>query len=77
MTVKAGRRTYKGRRLLVKRGREWGKLEAFVNGVSVGHPYGSTQAAVERELDQLERNVDFADGRPGAFGPEWYQGATE
>jgi hypothetical protein len=79
VAIKAMRETYKGRKLLVKRGREWGMLETYVNGVIVGTPCGARQEAAERELVGLRAWVDLVDERrltePDAFGPHWYIGA--
>ena len=68
--------TYKGRRLRVKRGREWGVLDATVNGCSAGSRTSCDEAAVMRDL----RNwVDLIDQEPvngDRWGAEWYAPGT-
>lgn len=68
--------TYKGRKLKVKKGREWGTLTGFVNGTPVTWPAGRDESAV---LEQLKRDVDHIDREPvdgGRWGAEWYAPGT-
>jgi hypothetical protein len=79
--TRSRREMYKGRKLQVKKHREWGVLATYVNGHLHGIPYGTTQAAIDRELESLRRWVDAADERrltdPTSFEPHWYEGAPE
>jgi len=64
--------TYKGRKLKVARGREWGTLTGSVNGTPVSWPISRDEAAV---LADLRNQVDWIDREPvdGArWGAEWY-----
>jgi hypothetical protein len=73
------RETYKGRRLLVKKAKEWGYLESYINGETLGRPMGRTPEAMERELASLRGWVDAADERrltdPTAYPAHYYEGA--
>lgn len=73
------RETYKGRRLLVRKAKEWGYLESFINGEVLGRPMGATPGAMEREMASLRSWVDIADERrltdPTAYPAHFYDGA--
>ena len=70
------RETYKGRKLIVKRGREYGHLTTVVNGVVLGN---TITRDAEREMTSLRAWVDAADERrltePDAYSAHWYVGA--
>jgi len=68
--------TYKGRRLKVKKGREWGTLVGTCNGTPVTWPVSRDEAAA---MDGLRGQVDWIDREPvnGArWGAEWYAPGT-
>ena len=70
------RETYKGRKLVVKRGRQYGYLTTLVNGVVLGH---TITRDADREMRSLRAWVDAADERrltdPDAYPAHWYIGA--
>lgn len=66
------RQVYKGRDLEVKKGKEWGTLETYVNGQLVSTPSGRTPEQVQQQLSQLQRNVDAAD-EPGADYGDYFK----
>lgn len=59
---------YKGRKIKVRKGREWGTAEATVNGVSVhAGPDGTDQ---EKCVRQIEATIDHIDREP-VNGDRW------
>ena len=69
--------TYKGRKIRVKRGREWGTVAATVNGAhaATSNCYGDQAKAVE----QIRAQIDFVDLEPvngERWGAEWYAPGT-
>ena len=68
--------TYKGRRLRVQRGCDWGTLRVMVNGQLVATPLGRDEA---QALAQLRRDVDFIDREPvngNRWDAHWYAPGT-
>ena len=68
--------TYRGRKLRVRKGREWGTLDATVNGVATLTLTGCDEAAV---LTQLRADIDWIDREPvngDRWGAEWYAPGT-
>jgi hypothetical protein len=68
--------TYRGRKLKVKKGREWGTLVGTVNGTPVTWPMSRDEAAC---LAQIKAQIDWIDQEPvnGArWGAEWYAPGT-
>ncbi|GIH26011.1 hypothetical protein Aph01nite_43210 [Acrocarpospora phusangensis] len=63
--------TYRGVKLKVKKGREWGYLTYFVNGVSWGDHLGRDE---EKALASMHGYVDMAIERPADFEPYWQPG---
>ena len=59
--------TYRGHKITVRKGREWGTLHVLINGHTLGHPYGRTNADALRELRYLRSYVDDAIARPDAY----------
>lgn len=67
--------SYKGRKLKTVKGREYGYVRHFVNGVNLGRHMGDEESA----LDYLRRTIDFADEvgvSSGRMGAEWYAPGT-
>jgi hypothetical protein len=67
--------TYKGRKIKVAKGREYGYSRVTLNGVSLGD-YLGTQ---EKALASVEGTVDHADEvglGSGRYGAEWYTSGT-
>jgi hypothetical protein len=62
--------TYKGRLLRAKEGkkRDYGRTEFWVNGHYVGSSAGKSEQQV---IEQLRRDVDAAEKRPGAYPDYW------
>ena len=71
--------TYHGRKLRVKKGREWGTLDGFVNGHSKMTAYGRAGVDEARLLASLRTEIDFIDREPvngDRWGAEWYAPGT-
>jgi hypothetical protein len=69
--------TYKGRKIRVRKGREWGTVAATVNGVGVSTAccYGDQAKAA----GQIRAQVDHIDREPvngERWGAEWYAPGT-
>jgi hypothetical protein len=65
------RETYKGRKLMVKKGREWGTMVGFVNGQSAVSSYGSGPKGERKALDSMRATIDFIDRDPSVDGGRW------
>ena len=68
--------TYKGRKLKVKKGREWGTLVGTVNGTPATWPIGSDEAKC---LADLRTWIDYIDREPvngERWGAHWYAPGT-
>ena len=68
--------TYQGRKLKVKKGREWGTLVGSVNGTPVTWPTGRDETAT---LAQIKAQIDWIDQEPvngERWGAEWYAPGT-
>ena len=68
--------TYRGRKLRVKKGREWGTVDGFVNGYCAITQTTRDEAPV---LAQLRNQIDFIDREPvdgDRWGAEWYAPGT-
>ena len=63
--------TYRGTHLKVKKGRHWGNLEHFVNGVSWGDWYADSE---ESALKAMHGYVDAAIADPDSFADYWQPG---
>ncbi len=66
--------TYKGRKLRVRKGREWGTVDATVNG-SYAAISGAGRGDQGKALAQLRAQIDFIDREPvngDRWGAEWY-----
>jgi hypothetical protein len=59
--------TYRGHKLRVAKGTEWGRLHVWVNGWDGGQPYGRTNGDAARELRSLRSTVDDAYERPDNY----------
>ena len=70
---------FRGRRLRVERGNEWGKINLLVNGEHVGSATGSRPEHMNSAVIQLRRDVVAADERrvtdPEAYPSHWFRGA--
>ncbi|WP_214103216.1 hypothetical protein [Acrocarpospora catenulata] len=68
------RETYKGRKVVIKKGRDWGTVAVHINGVHCWARVCTAEAA----LAQAKRDIDFVgeeiDG--ASWGPEWYAPGT-
>lgn len=77
-TMRVRTETYKGRKLKVKKGKEWGTLEAWVGGGFAMGATGSTPESMDRLMDTLRLTVDFADRKelvcPGSYDAHWFNG---
>lgn len=65
--------TYKGRKLRTVKGKEYGYVQAFVNGKSLGRYQGTEEYALQQmrsTIDHVE-TVEFA-----RYGVEWYAPGT-
>lgn len=74
--------TYKGRKLKVqKHPRLEGRLLLTINGEMAGTPYAGRPEQMDRELEQLRRDVDAADLRrhqdPNAYPEHMFRGAPK
>lgn len=58
---------YRGHKLTVKKGREWGFLHVLINGHTLAYPYGTTNGQALRELRSLRGTVDDSIERPDAY----------
>jgi hypothetical protein len=71
------RETYKGRKIVVKKGRNWGTLSATVNGEYGSERIGSTEEAVASDV---RATIDFIDRDPvpdgSRWGAHWYAPGT-
>lgn len=68
--------TYKGRKLKVTKGREWGTLVGTCNGTPVAWPISRDEAAC---MQGIRSQIDWIDERPvdgGRWGTEWYAKGT-
>ena len=68
--------TYKGRKLKVKKGREWGTLIGTVNGTPATWPTGRDEAAA---MAAMRSQIDYIDREPvngERWGAEWYAPGT-
>jgi hypothetical protein len=63
--------TYRGVRLKVTKGKEWGYLAHFVNGVPWGNWIGRDEGAA---LKSMHGYVDSAIERPDAYADYWQAG---
>jgi hypothetical protein len=63
--------TYRGVKLKVKKGRDWGYLAHFVNGVPWGEWIGTDEA---KALAGMHGYVDDAIARPDAYADYWQPG---
>ncbi len=63
--------TYRGVKLKVKKGREWGRLARFVNGVPWGEGIGTDEV---KALQSMRGYVDGAIERPDAYPDYWKPG---
>lgn len=59
--------TYRGHKLTVRKGREWGYLHVLINGHTLGFPHGTTNEQAARELVTLRNIVTDAIARPDAY----------
>lgn len=80
--TRARAETFRGRRLVTKRGREWGTIVQTLNGEPVGgESNGWNAAQLDRAAAGLRRTVIAADERritdPDAYPAHWYRGAPE
>jgi hypothetical protein len=69
--------TYKGRKLRVKKGREWGTVDATVNGEYA--PTASCGSDQAKGVQQLRDMIDWIDEKPvdgSRWGAEWYAPGT-
>ena len=60
--------TYKGRKLQVKQGREWGTLVCTVNG---GEPLNETGLDEQAAMGHLRAWIDMVDRDPVVDGGKW------
>jgi hypothetical protein len=63
--------TYRGVKLKVKKGREWGSLARFVNGQPWASFTGTDEA---KALQEMHGYVDGAIERPDAYPDYWKPG---
>ncbi len=70
------REVYKGRKLLVRKGRDWGQMVGYVNGVPVTWPITRDD---EVAMQNMRSQIDFIDREPvngDRWGAEWYAPGT-
>ena len=69
--------TYKGRKIKVSKGREWGTLRVLVNSVDTGSRTGTDERA---PLADVRATIDLIDQDPmpdgSRWGAEWYAPGT-
>ena len=63
--------TYRGVRPKVRKGRQWGTLAYFVNGVPWGEHIGRDEA---KAVQSMHGYVDDAAERPEAYAEYWQAG---
>jgi hypothetical protein len=69
--------TYRGRRLRVRKGREWGTVDVTVNGIFAF--VGGVGSDQSKAMQALRATVDFIDREPvngDRWGAEWYAPGT-
>ena len=62
---------YRGVKIRIQKGRDWGYLSLTVNGHKMGQRMGTDPAKL---LEQTQRTVDHAIEEPDRYGPEWLPG---
>jgi hypothetical protein len=69
--------TYKGRKIRVKKGPEWGSVDATVNGVfaATAGCYGDQAKAVAQIRTQID-HIDLEPVNGERWGAEWYAPGT-
>ena len=68
--------TYRGRKLKVKKGREWGTLVGTVNGTPATWPTSRDETAA---IQNMRSQIDYIDREPvdgNRWGAEWYAPGT-
>ncbi len=75
---------FRGRKLRTQKGREWGTVSTFVNGLASdvnASRFGAGAEGLDKAAEQLRRDVIAADERrvtdPAAYPAEWYAGAPD
>lgn len=59
--------TYRGYKIRIQRGTQWGTLRVSIAGESGGMPYGRTNADVLREAKSARAYIDDSHERPDAY----------
>jgi hypothetical protein len=69
---------YKGRKIRVKKGREWGTVAATINGAWA--PTGGCGSDQDKAVQGIRDMIDFVDRDPvpdgSRWGAEWYAPGT-
>lgn len=67
--------TYRGYKVRIVRGREWGTLNVSIGGELLGIPYGNSNADALREAKIAHSYIDMSVERPSDF--TWSRGPIE
>ena len=59
--------TYRGYKIRLKRGREWGTFEVSIGGESLSSPYGRTNADALSQIRGARGYIDMSHERPEDF----------
>lgn len=59
--------TYRGYKIRVQRGDQWGTLRVSIAGSPIGDPYGRTNTDALRQADVARGYIDASHERPEAY----------